>query len=288
MGKNSKTYRARRSARASKNKTKNKIYSSLLACALLAMGALSGVARCDSSSDAAVVSTGGDFEYVVIPDETPSIIKEYEGFTVNFNPSHHIPNYVVWELTGEETNGTVPRSSKFMTDNDVYGCATTDDYRNSGYDRGHMAPAADMKWSRQAMTDSHYMTNICPQSHALNGGRWATLESKCREWAKRDSALVIVAGPVLTDELSRTIGKTGVSVPERFFKVILAPYANPPRAIGFIMPNEPPYDGIESMATSVDNIEAITGFDFFSALPDEVENHIESIANYRDWNRRNR
>ena len=122
----------------------------------------------------------------------------------------------------------------------------------------------------------------------MNSGRWSSLEKLCRQWAQRDSALIIVTGPVLSDYLTRTIGPSHVTVPDRFFKVILAPYADPVRAIGFIVPNTPTSDGLESMATSVDRVEEITGFDFFSALPDDVETVVEQQANMRDWNRRKR
>ena len=220
-----------------------------------------------------------------LPEETPQIMVQYTGFEVSFNPAHRIPNYVSWELLGSEVNGQVSRDSKFIADKDVYNCAEPSDYRGSGFDRGHMAPAGDMKWSSQAMADSHYLTNICPQTHALNGGRWKSLEEKCRQWALRDSALVIVCGPVLTDRLTRTIGK-GVSVPERFFKVILAPFADPPRAIGFIMPNFGHCDGLEVIAMPVDRVEQATGIDFFSCLPDSIEDRIEAHTNFRDWNRR--
>ena len=225
---------------------------------------------------------------VELPDETPEIKLAYNGFDVSFNPSHHQPNYSAWELTAEKANGQLPRKSKFAPDNDVYGCATLEDYRNSGFDRGHMVPAGDMKWDINAMEDSHLLTNICPQDHALNGGRWASLENKCREWVQRDSLLVIICGPILSDRMPRTIGRSAISVPERFFKVIFAPYANPPRAIGFIMPNSAPQEGLESLAVSVDNVEEITGFDFFSCLPDDIESEVESQVNYRIWNRRKR
>lgn len=223
---------------------------------------------------------------VIVPDNLPEIIVNYEGFKVSFNPEQHVPNYVVWELTGEETRGDIPRKAKFHADKNVPGCASLDDYRNSGFDRGHMAPAADMKWNVNAMDDSHALTNMCPQTHTLNGGRWATLEDKARLWAQRDSAIIIIAGPILTDEIAERIGPSKVAVPERFFKVIMAPFANPPRAIAFIMPNFPPYDPLEVMATTVDNIEQITGFDFFSVLPDSIENIVENQCHFNYWNRR--
>lgn len=223
---------------------------------------------------------------VIIPAQTEETKLIYTGFEISFNPSKHQPNYAAWELTEAKANGGEKRVSKFRQDFDVDGCATLDDYRNSGFDRGHMVPAGDMKWDSVAMADSHYLTNICPQSHSLNGGRWASLESKCREWVARDSLLIIVCGPILTDRLVRTIGASEIPVPERFFKVILAPYTVPPRAIGFIMTNNAPEEGLETMATSVDRIEEITGFDFFSCLPDDIENEIEANANFRQWNAR--
>lgn len=223
---------------------------------------------------------------VEIPDETPEIIAEYTGFKVSFNPSRHLPNYVAWELTGTETEGDEPRRSRFAVDNNVLGCATLDDYRNSGFDRGHMAPAADMKWNTQAMADCHFLTNICPQDHGLNGGRWNALEQACRRWAKRDSAIIIIAGPVLSDRMTRSIGRSHVSVPERFFKVIFAPYVDQPRAIAFVMPNSNTREPLESMAMSVDQLEEIIGFDFFSTLPDSLENDIERHFNYHKWTAR--
>lgn len=229
--------------------------------------------------------TAAELMQVVLPAGTPEIKIEYTGFDVSFNPEHHQPNYAAWELTGTEADGELPRRSRFAADDNVAGCASLADYRNSGFDRGHMAPAADMKWSLQAMDDCHYLTNICPQDHGLNSGRWNSLEQACRRWAKRDSAIVVIAGPVLSDRMTRTIGN-GVSVPKRFFKVIMAPYVNPPRAIAFVMPNSNTRDGLESMAMSVDQLEQITGFDFFSALPDSLENAIESSFNYHKWTSR--
>lgn len=226
---------------------------------------------------------GYDLCKVVIPDETPEIMCFYTGFTVSFNPAWHVPNYVVWELTAQETDGSGRRNNNFAPDPGVMGCATLADYRRSGFDRGHMAPAADMKWSDRAMRDCHYLTNIAPQDHQLNSGRWNSLEQKCRTIARRDSAIIIITGPVLTDRITRTIGPSQVAVPERFFKVILAPYANPPRAIGFVMPNRQVPDPMGALAMTVDQVEEITGFDFFSDLPDEIENQIESTLRLRDW-----
>lgn len=224
-------------------------------------------------------------QQVRMPQNSVSEILQYPGFTVSFNRQHHQPNWVAWELTGRETQGTLPRYNKFAEDESVLGSAVPADYRRSGYDRGHMAPAADMKWSHASMVSCFYLTNICPQAGSLNSGAWKSLEERCRNWAQRDSAIIIVCGPILTDRLTQTIGQSRVSVPQRFFKVVLAPFANPPRAIGFIMPNGHVDGGMQQSAVSVDEVERITGFDFFAALPDEVEDIVEAQCNFPLWQR---
>ena len=224
-----------------------------------------------------------DLEKVITnPSLTQNLIN-YSGMTVSFNPDKHQPNWVAWELTGNEAQGEESRSNKFATDETVPGCALLEDYRNSGYDRGHIAPAGDMKWSERAMNESFLLTNICPQEKRLNVGAWKRLEEKCRTWAQIDSAIIIVAGPILTDELTDTIGKSRIPVPKRFFKVILSPYANPPRGIGFIMKNDYIEGGLQTTAVSIDEVERATGHDFFSSLPDSIESAIESECRFHYW-----
>lgn len=208
---------------------------------------------------------------------------EYEGFNMSFNPAFHVPNWVAWELTAEETFGSAPRYNKFSADPSVEGSAEKWDYNYSGYDRGHMAPAGDMKWSADAMRQTFYMTNICPQAKSLNTGAWKRLEEKCRQWARADSAIIIICGPVLTDSIREWIGDSRVAVPERFFKVILSPGTNPPRGIGFIMPNGSLPGGLQKAAMSIDDVEAVTGHDFFASLPDSIENEVESQNDFHYW-----
>ena len=213
-----------------------------------------------------------------------SLLKEYTGFTVMFNPENHTPDWVGWELLRSEANGDISRSNRFWCDESLPGCAITDDYRNAGYDRGHLCPAADQKWSAEAMEDCFSLANIAPQDHSLNSGAWSTLEKKERQWAERDSALVIIAGPVYNDSDTSVIGKTGVRVPSAFFKVLLAPYVEKPRAIGFLYPNMKASGNMEDYALTVDEVEKITGLDFFSALPDSIEDYVESHKLFKEWN----
>lgn len=223
-------------------------------------------------------------EYVGLPDDLTSQIKEYAGFTISFNKDNGTPNYVIWELLDEETEGEKGRSNNFWTDSEIEGCPTTKDYSRSGYDRGHMCPSGEQKWSHEAMNDCFVMANICPQVHDLNNGAWKTLETKERQWAVRDSALMIVAGPIYEKSDKERIGKTGVRVPSAFFKVLLAPYVDEPRGIAFVYPNMRSVGNMQDYAMSIDELENILGFDFFPALPDEIENKVESTFSFKEWN----
>jgi len=223
-------------------------------------------------------------ETVVLPDSTESRIKEYIGFTISFNKNNRTPNYVAWELLGNETSGTTRRSNKFWTDSELEGCPDNSDYVRSGYDRGHMCPSADQKWSQEAMDDCFVMSNICPQAHALNNGAWKTLENKARLWAERDSAIMIVAGPIYTPADTMRIGKAGIRVPGAFFKVLAAPYLDEPRGIAFVYPNMAAPGNMQNYAMSIDALEKLIGYDFFPSLPDVVEEKVESTYSFKEWN----
>ena len=225
-------------------------------------------------------------EQISLPANVENTICLYKGFTVYFNPQYHIPNCVIYELTNDEACGNLPRARNFLADENVKGCANPWDYQYSGYDRGHMAPAGDMKWDAQAMHESFLMTNICPQVKALNTGAWNNLESRVREWAKRDSALIVATGPILSKSMPTIGGKANVAVPQRFFKVILAHRSHPMRAIAFIYDNARNNGSISQHAVSVDDVEKATGIDFFSALPDDIENVIESQCDIKQWDAR--
>lgn len=260
----------------------------VIALLLIAVAAVAFIPTETSGKESERLALANDstLEMVIIPKELSNEMISYEGFTVAFNPEMHQPNYVVWTLDPSETTGDFSRNSvQFLEDPNVKGCAKLSDYKSSGFDRGHMAPAADMKWSQQSMADCHFLTNICPQEKSLNAGAWATVEKNSRIWAKKFGPLVIICGPILSDKMTRTIGTTPVPVPERFFKVILAPEADEPMGIAFIMPNSHVEGGAQSTVVSIDEVEQITGFDFFSALPDDVEQKIEAQSKLRIWNK---
>lgn len=210
-------------------------------------------------------------------------IIRHSGYTVSYNKDLRIPNWVSYELTRRETTGKEKRNDRFIADPLVKGVsATNEDYSRSGYDKGHMAPAADMKWSNTAMKESFYFSNICPQHPQLNRRGWKKLEEKIRDWAAADSAIIVICGPVIRKQ-AKTIGKNKVVVPQQFFKVVLSPFVKPMRAIGFLFNNEQCVDPLSTYTVTIDSIERLTNMDFFAPLPDEIENKIEAKSNYYEW-----
>lgn len=225
------------------------------------------------------------YEIPRLVDEKPEQIIEHLGYTVSYNHAWLLPNWVAYDLTNREVAGDCPRTDKFLPDPLVKGDpVVTRDYKGSGYDRGHMAPAADMKWSAQAMSESFYMTNICPQNHNNNAGDWKDLEEFARDLAAAYDKIYICSGPIVTD-VTRTIGtERKIVVPQAFYKVFLRQKSDGTwAAIGFMMPNAPGNQPLMTYMHPVDEVEQQTGIDFFYQLPDSIEASVESDFNFLDW-----
>ena len=213
------------------------------------------------------------------------VILKRTGYTTSYNPTTRTANWVAWHLTKAHTYGKNQRSgSAFTEDTSVAAPRATDgDYDNSRYDRGHMCPAGDNKWDATAMRESFLFTNICPQNHGLNKYEWNDLEILCREWAREYGAIDIVCGPIYDSRKQpKYIGKNKVRVPDAFFKVVLCRQGKP-KAIGFVYQNEGRKQAMKDAVRTIDEIELLTGFDFFPALDDATERKIEAEARLSDW-----
>ncbi len=209
----------------------------------------------------------------------------HEGFTLSYNSDYRISNWVAYELTADEVKTkAAERASKFIPDPKVKGATAVDsDYRGSGYDRGHLAPAGDMRWSHESMQASFYFSNICPQDRGLNAGVWNDLEKQCRRWATRYGSLLIVTGPVIEDEMER-LGKNRVGIPRYFYRVLCDTSGKKPKSIGFLFENRDYKNtSIKSMAIPVDSVEKVSGIDFFPSFPLEVQNEMESTVDLLHW-----
>jgi endonuclease G len=219
---------------------------------------------------------------VAVPLGVSDTLVRYDAFDVHFNSERGIANSAVYELVTNELNGTIERAGEFMQDAGVKGCPLPQDYAGSGMDRGHLVPAADLKWSGTAMRQSFLLTNICPMHKALNEGGWAKLEEKVREWTARDSALLVFSGPIVNDS-DTTLTGGRVKVPGAYYKVIMAPCVRPMRAIAFIYPNGYSGGRLRQYAVSVDEAEQKTGLNFFPYLPNEEQERLKSPVNLDAW-----
>ena len=218
-----------------------------------------------------------------IPGKCDTLI-DRPGYALGYIEYHEQATFVIYKLTAREAlTKEALRTNRFRSDPEIpTGSATTGDYRRSGYDRGHLAPAADMAFSVQTMADSFFMSNMSPQKPAFNRGIWKRLEEQVRQIAIREKAIYVVTGPILPKKKTVTIGANQVTVPTHYYKVIFD--LTPPRKmIGFILPNEGSDRPLEDFAVTVDVVEKATGLDFFSALPNAVQEKLEGSLVISSW-----
>lgn len=205
----------------------------------------------------------------------------HQYYILSYNEDTEQANWVLYKLTSDMLAGETERDGNFRNDPLVATkSASTKDYTNSGYDRGHLCPAADMKFNEKAMYESFYMSNISPQLPGFNRGIWKELETQVRDWARGKDSLYIVTGPIF-DETVESIGTNKVRIPVAFYKILYGPEKK--EMIAFNMPNKASESPLETFTSTVDNLEEITGIDFFSQLPDNMEEQLESKVNTADW-----
>ena len=222
--------------------------------------------------------------------ETPRIddvdfLIVHSAYILSYNSNTLIANWVAYELTAEETDGPWNRKGlRFLPDPECHNKqADNEDYRNSGYSRGHLAPAGDMKWDSLAMIESFYYTNCVPQDKELNNGKWNQLEMKARSWAMEYGRVYIVCGPAFLNEDTLRIGHNSVAVPDACFKALLVPTDKGHSAIAFLMRNGGESRSVKECALTVDELEVIIGIDLFYNLPDSEEDSVESKVIWEDW-----
>lgn len=222
-----------------------------------------------------------DFNY--LPTSTTGVIIKHDGYQLSYNEKHEQAEWVAYFLSKEDIRSTKINRPSFINDPKVKTrSANYKSYKKSGYDRGHLCPAADKKYSKQAYDETFYTSNITPQRHTFNAGIWLRLEEKSRYWAKKYDKIYIVTGGILEDNL-RTIGRDKVSIPKEFYKILLD-YTKPEiKAIAFLIPHKKTKKPLFDFVVSIDELEAKTGIDFFPELPDEIENKLESSSNYKAW-----
>ncbi len=223
-----------------------------------------------------------------LPLETPRL-KDGESYLHHlaygfvYDETHEQAKWIAYCLTKKEALGTFERSDNFDEDPLVLsGTASDADYAKSGYDRGHLAPAADMRWSLKSMEESFYYSNMSPQLPAFNRGIWKKLEEQVRDWAVDLDSILIVTGPILKPNLP-TIGANKVSVPGYYYKAIVDYKGAQSKAIAFVLPNQGSKIPLMEFAISIDELEKLTNIDFFYQLEDKLETAIESKVCKTCW-----
>ena len=218
-----------------------------------------------------------------MPSSTTGQIIHHQGYSLSYNEAHEQAEWVAYELKKSHLSNTNFKRPYFEIDKAVKTkAAHWRNYKNSGYDRGHLCPAADRKYSKFAFDETFLTSNISPQKHDFNSGIWNTLEQKVRYWARKYDGVFVVTGGVLQPNLS-AIGEEQVSVPNYFYKVLLDYNNENPKMIAFLMEHKNSSNALYSFVVSVDSLETLTGIDFFPQLKDDLENRLEASSSYKNW-----
>jgi endonuclease G len=205
-------------------------------------------------------------------------------YSLSYNEQHEVANWVAYPLGHAQIKNCVARADAFRADPLVTtGSATLEDYRGSNFDRGHLLPAGDMRFNREAMRDTFYLSNMTPQPANFNRGRWKSLENLVRAWALKYNDLLVVTGPILENNLPTIGNQNRVSVPVEYYKVILKKKENSYEGIGFLVSVNVPYSDLSLYALTINQIEARSGIDFFPFLNDSQEEQIEEAMNVNAW-----
>jgi len=238
----------------------------------------------DHASSSDYEPSSGQKSMLPISNQKEEVV-HHTYYSLGYNETYEFPNWVAYELTRSDlVKKNVPRAKRFNDDPEVdTKSASYYDYRGSGYTRGHMAPAGDMAFNKEAMAECFYMSNMTPQLRVLNNGIWKELEEQIRDWAYKDEKLLIVTGPLL-DGIDDYIGKNKVGIPKSFFKIVVDPIGNDKKAIAYIIPHERCDLHLDKYAVTIDEVERRTGLDFFANyFDDALENSLESNINVKKW-----
>jgi endonuclease G, mitochondrial len=228
-------------------------------------------------------STTSKQTFDFLPTSTTNQIVKHAYYTLSYSEKHEQAEWVAYELKKNYVKNNNFRRPYFIEDPKVKtGSADWRNYKKSGYDKGHLCPAGDMEFDSNAYTDTFFTSNISPQLHDFNGGIWNRLEQKTRYWATKYDGVYVVTGGVLQSSLP-SIGQEKVSIPKYFYKVLLDNSNGNYRMIAFLVPNKKSDQPLYEFVISVDQLEKMTGINFFPKLEDKTENSLEKSSDYKGW-----
>lgn len=219
----------------------------------------------------------------LLPKPSLNQVIVHKFYTLSYNENYEQAEWVAYSLKKENLKKHNFKRPYFVQDKKVTtNSADWRNYKNSGYDKGHLCPAGDMTFSEAAYEETFLTSNIAPQKHQFNSGIWNRLEQKTRYWAEKYGEIYVVSGGVLTTGL-KTIGYEKVAVPKYFYKIIALQKNGQIKVIAFLVPHQESKKPLYSFVTSVDEIERITNINFFSKLEDTLEVKVEKSNDYKDW-----
>ncbi len=223
--------------------------------------------------------TTANFDY--FPTSTTGVVINHEAYTFSYAEPYEQAEWVAYTLSKEDLSNQNFKRPLFTEDKAVKsGSASWRNYKQSGYDKGHLCPAGDRKKNYKMFEETFLTSNIAPQLHHFNDGVWNRLEQKVRYWATKYDGLYVVTGGVLSENL-KTIGKENVAVPNYFYKILMTKKGD--KMIGFLVPHAVSDRPLYEFVVDVDTIEKLTGIDFFPQLPDAIENKFEKNSDYKAW-----
>ena len=265
--------------------TKKTIYSIVAILIIFGVYGYEHFLKTEESSE--IIQQGGtvktDTNEYFLPTSTTGQIVHHEGYSLSYSEPHEQAEWVAYELKKSHLSNSNFKRPYFEIDKAVKsGAAHWKNYKKSGYDRGHLCPAGDRKYSQFAHDETFLTSNISPQEHNFNAGVWNTLEQKVRYWASKYDGVFVVTGGVLQGNM-KTIGDEKVSVPNQFYKVLIDNNTGKTKMIAFLMPHKNSSQPLYKFVVSVDAIEELTGIDFFAELEDSIENKLEASSSYKDW-----
>ncbi|MGJ5641778.1 DNA/RNA non-specific endonuclease [Formosa sp. S-31] len=219
-----------------------------------------------------------------LPTSTTGQVVVHKYYTLSYNEAYEQAEWVAYSLKKSDLSRADRKRPLFELDPEVTTVsAGWWNYKNSGFDKGHLCPAGDRRFSKEAYNETFLTSNIAPQNHDFNAGLWNGLEQKIRYWVKDANELIIVTGGVLHNNLPK-IGKEGVAVPEYFYKIVFFPNGNNSRMLAYLIPNNPNAQfNLNHYIVSVDQLEILTGIDFFPGLEDSLEAELENQEDDTNW-----
>ena len=224
---------------------------------------------------------GSSFNF--LPDSTTGEIVNHNYYSLSYSKKDKQAEWVAYKLTSSNFVNKIKRTNNFREDKKVkVGSAKLEDYKSSGYDRGHLAPASSMKFNKTSMSESFYLSNISPQVPSFNRGIWKRLEEKVRYWAEINDSIFVVTGPILSDSLG-SIGENKVTIPRAYYKTLLGYKDGEAKGLAFIMPNEKSDKSLYKYIVSIRDVEEVTGIDFYHKMDKNMQDKVEVNKDVKLW-----